>query len=239
MARTFFAIIAGLTFCCGCNPIHVSEQAIPVEPITHGSHVAPKTSTVRRVLLVPIQNRTRYRNAGNEFTAELESQLQAAGLFEVVLPDTHHFDRRMPPVLSSRGYHEGIIADFAREYRVDAVMIAELSNYRPYWPQQAGIKLHIVEPEEATVIASVDGHWDANQQAVAAEMKYEYRQLETGYDVRDIEIANYSPRVFRSYVVRKIIESLGGKRPGEIVAPVEPCAPTPLFARPLLHRFRR
>lgn len=234
-ASILLAIAVAVNFGNGCGRIKVEDQAFPVAAPTQGAYVAPTAAVARRVLIVPIQNRTRYQSAGIEFTQELENQLRAAGLFEVVALNRHNFDRNSPQIMTGRGFHEGIIADLAREYRVDGVLIAELTDYQPYWPQRAGLKLHIIDPGESRVLVSVDGQWDAQQRATAAEIKAQHAQLETSYGLRDQDIALYSPRIFRGYVVRKVVDSIGGRQAGAATTILEDC-PAPVTARPFFIR---
>ncbi|MCR9119596.1 MAG: hypothetical protein NXI22_21900, partial [bacterium] len=95
-ASILLAIAVAVNFGNGCGRIKVEDQAFPVAAPTQGAYVAPTAAVARRVLIVPIQNRTRYQSAGFEFTQELENHLRAAGLFEVVALIRDNFDRNSP-----------------------------------------------------------------------------------------------------------------------------------------------
>lgn len=182
---------------------------------------------MRRILLVPLANDSRYPHATFEFQESLAARLQCAGRFEVVLatPDTHlacHDGVRI-----NGRFDEAELLRLADEHHADAVLFGAITQYHPYLPPRVGLSLRLISPANAALIASVDGLWDARDQVVADQARYYTGHvLNDGQSLMSCELTMDSPALFRRFACHYAVEALVSPvlMPATNAGPTQPMA---------------
>jgi hypothetical protein len=187
---------------------------------------------VDRVLVLPFLNESQYARAGAEARAAFTSELQRLGRFEVIAaaPD----DQAVLAVQIHRGgrFDEGAMLELARQTHADVVVHAIITHYSPYPRPRIGLIVQAVGPQEAKVIASVDGLWDTTDGAVAERCRAFYRQRphpRPSFIARNHVIANDdgfagelaldSPALFLRWVGHEVALALLGHPVPGVISP--------------------
>ena len=185
---------------------------------------------VARVVVLTFRNETGftrnddgYTRAGEEVREAFVAELQKVGRFEVI--PTALDDRAYLAAVSRCGgrFDEALLYDVARTMSADVVVYGVVTTYSPYPRPRVGLVLQAVGPEEAKVVASVDGLWDSTDQAIAERVRVYYRQrsnqrppwirnhvIASDDSFFANELALDSPNLFRRFVAREAVLSLLG-----------------------------
>jgi len=192
-----------------CAIFSCTHNAPYAPPPTYSSYRVPDFDSfgIRRVILLPAENQTRYLDAGEQFRAHFANELRAAGLFEVVeLPMN---SPSCPSSVVRQGtFPEHMLVNLTRQFQADAVLFVSINDYHPYSPPKIGATVHLVSTGEAITLASVDGIWDANDEALASEAQGYYHQLSQINTLPRCELILHSPDLFQRFVARKIVFAL-------------------------------
>ncbi|AWM37379.1 hypothetical protein GobsT_46600 [Gemmata obscuriglobus] len=239
----------------GCELIHKhrdKDKPLPGPPTFSQYHLEGwQWDRVARVVVLPFRNETGftrnepgYTRVGEEAREAFIAELNKVGRFEVI--PTALDDRAYLAALSRCGgrFDEPLLYDIAKATNADVVVYGVVTNYSPYPRPRMGLVLQAVGPEEAKVVASVDGLWDTTDQAIADRIRVYYRQRsrERPAWVRNHviasddsfagELALDSPNLFRRFVSREAVLSLlGYPVPGVVMgadgALIDPAATFP------------
>lgn len=188
---------------------------------------------VDRVLVLPFLNESPHTRAGEEVRAAFASQMQREGRWEVIsaAPD----DRAVlaAQIHRSGRFDEAAMLLLAQQTGADVVVHGIVTHYSPYPRPRLGLILQAVGPQEAKVVASVDGLWDTTDTAVAERCRIYYRQSNhvrpaflrinrlplADDDTFAGEIALQSPALVQRWVCREAILALQGKKIPGVVSP--------------------
>lgn len=202
----FFAICCIVASGCAkqCQPCP------PPAPVCHRYH-APDIDwlSIRRLLLVPLENESSYPHATFEVQESLAARLQCSGRFEVVLASPESYTACHDSVRINGRFDEVELLYLAERYNADAIVFGTITQYQPYSPPRLGLSLRMISPANAVLIASVDGLWDGRDQAVAEQARYY-----TGNVLNDNEslmacnLTLDSPVLFRRFACHFAVEAL-------------------------------
>ncbi|VTT97910.1 Putative uncharacterized protein OS=Candidatus Kuenenia stuttgartiensis GN=kustb0147 PE=4 SV=1 [Gemmataceae bacterium] len=132
---------------------------------------------VNRVLVLPFLNESENTRAGDETRVAFTSELQKLGRFEVVAAPPDDTAALAATVHRGGRFDEAVMLKLARLTRADVIVHGTVTQYSPYNTRpRLGLVLQAVSPEQAKVVASVDGLWDATDAAVAERARAHYRQ---------------------------------------------------------------
>lgn len=227
LRATFARRIAAAMFACalalaGCLPARPKPRVPTVDlPFSRYTAADVDWSTLQRVVLMPLDNRTQHPDASRQIQTALAAELQRIGRFDVVIgsPETYaHWSRS---VLGSGRFDEFELLQTARKYQAQALLFGAVTQYEPYAPPQIGLSLLLVSPAQATVIGSVDGLWDARETAVAELARRFHRNtLRWPQNLFGSELALESPGIYQRFVANQAARALSD-------VPKTPAAPTP------------
>lgn len=175
-----------------------------------------------RVVVLPVLNQSEHTRAGDEVRAAFTSEMQRLGRFEVVAapPD----DKAVLAAVVHRNgrFDEAVMLDVAQSMKADVVVHLAITQYSPYPRPRLGLVIQVVSPQEAKVVASVDGLWDTTDQAIAERVRIYYRQrprerppwirnhVIASDDSFAGELALDSPALFQRFVCREASLTLLG-----------------------------
>jgi hypothetical protein len=118
-------------------------------------------------LLVPLANETAFPQAPEQIRNALAAELQSIGQVEVVVPSCDG-DACLSQIVHSCGaFDESAMLAAARAFHIDTVLVGTVTQFKPYAPQCVGLSLRLISPPAASIIASLDGLWDARDAQLA------------------------------------------------------------------------
>jgi hypothetical protein len=146
---------------------------------------------IRRVAVMPFVDRGRYAEASAQSTNAFVSELRKARRFDVT---EYPVDEPLAQLAAARGSFDAVKARLLGEtLNVDAVIVGEIIEYRPYRPLALGLRVVMIDTRSGRVVWSVDETLDTDELAVANLARAYY------YDLVDPEASEYkADRVLRS-----------------------------------------
>ena len=179
-----------------CEP----PRFMPQPSVFFGSQ--PDLSSVRRVVMLPVENRTHIHGIEKQFQNQVAAKIRTAGLFEIVQVDPWDV-----PACNSAFVNEGqfpleLLVDVYRRYQADAVLFTSINEYRAYDPISIGLTMHLVNTAEGSVVSSIDGHWTIGDPDTA----HAFRKYLTKISARsaDPKVLVHSPGAFSEFVAGHI-----------------------------------
>lgn len=164
------------------------------------------TFHVRRVVMLPLENMTAYQQVGHEFGKLLAAELRTKGAFELVEVSRDEFTGGIPSLTRDGLFDDQLLAHLGRKYRADAVIVGKISHFHPYWPPSVSVSLHCLDARAGTVLASVDGNWDARNEFVARQAEQFYLLLHPQAKIPHGELVLQSPSYFQKFVAYQITQ---------------------------------
>src|SRR5262249_35075761 len=131
---------------------------------------------VDRVLVLPFLNESPYTRAGEETRAAFTSQLQRQGRWEVISAAPDDQAVLAAQIHRNGRFDEAAMLILAQQTGADVIVHGIVTQYSPYPRPRMGLILQAIGPQEAKVVASVDGLWDTTDDAVAERCRIYYRQ---------------------------------------------------------------
>jgi hypothetical protein len=208
----------------GCYLLLV-PLALPLACARHRVAVLPAAYTcyrdssfeqqaVRRVVLMPTENETTHGEAGRRFRESLAAELRAQGLFEVIAPPEGVFGECPLHTVAGGAIPPQLLLDMALQFNADGVLFSCLTAYHPYAPPRIGATVHLVTTREAATLVSVDGLWDARNEAIteSAQDFAEHLALPGGTSGPDTIL--HAPTYFEKFVAWQIACAFAGPTPG-------------------------
>ncbi len=239
------AAVAVVVLAAGCGILQKGRfpNRRPQPPTFSQYHLAGwEWQGVDRVLVLPFLNESEHTRAGDEVRAAFTSELQRQGRWEVISapPD----DRAILATQIHRGgrFDEAAMLAIAKQTGADVIVHGIVTHYSPYPLPRIGLIFQAVGPQQAKVVASVDGLWDTTDPATAERCRIYYRQyshprpaflrnnnLPIGDDnVFAPDVALQSPALFQRWVCHEAVLALQGLPvPGviSVSAGANTCAP--------------
>lgn len=222
------ALVAG----CGLIPKGRFANRRPEPPTFSQYHLDGwQWQSVDRILVLPFLNESEYTRAGDEVRAALTSELQREGRWEVVSAPPDDCAVLAAQVHRGGRFDEAAMLLLAQKTGADVVVHGIVTHYTPYPRPQLGLILQAVGPQEAKVVASVDGLWDTTDPAVAQRCRVYYRpsvhprpafvrnHLIVNDDSFAGELALDSPALFQRWVCHEAVLALQGKPVAGVVSP--------------------
>ncbi|MBN1916615.1 MAG: hypothetical protein JW889_01795 [Verrucomicrobia bacterium] len=138
---------------------------------------------IRRVAVMPFIDRSRYAAASTQLTESFVSELRKARRFDVT---ESRVDEPLAQLTAARGSFDAVKVRLLGEtLNVDAVVVGEITEYRPYRPLAIGLRIVMVDTRSGRVVWTVDEMFDTDELAVANLARAYY------YDIVDPEASEY------------------------------------------------
>ena len=190
-----------------------------------------------RLVIVPIANSSRYPEATAIILSALQSELQAAGRFEVQLADVALFGPN--PQLPPEAYVD-VLPEVIRTQQPDAILLCNITQFHPYPPMTLGLQLSLVNPYNVTTVAAIDSVWEAPSEIYGGRPMDLPILSDVSPYAMDTGTVAHSPRLFVRSVAAEIAGSLASAMPPHLpvgceVAPnlhQEFAAPSPVEPTP-------
>ncbi len=110
-------------------------------------------------------------------------------------------------------FSEDFFDRLRQELGVQAVLLVELTQYRPYEPMVIGWRLKLVDATEPRILWSVDEVFDARDPSVAAAARrFAANEPEATGQLADDRAVLQSPRRFARYTANAVVGTMPGRR---------------------------
>ena len=201
------AITVTMLSVAGC---HLGRNKPPV-PAAHTVYRSPNltTGSIRRVLLMPVANQTRYIVAGDRFYDLLASEITSIRCFDAVRVSPYEAHMILPDTDVRNGrYSEKMLVKLRDIYNVDAIMFASLKDFQPYWPQRFSASMQLVSTSTGETVWSIDGVWDGRDENVSRMAQQSFTHSTAGRMSGDSELVLQSPEYMGKFVACQMASSL-------------------------------
>jgi TolB-like protein len=194
-SAVWIVLIAAAVVQGGCYERARNRAVLHFEPqhaITNWSRDARfERLGIRRVAVMPFIDRGRYAAASAQLTEAFVSELRKVRQFDVTVCPA---GAPLAQLTASRGSFDAVQARLLGEtFNVEAVIIGEIDEYRPYRPLAIGLRVVMIDTRSGRIVWTVDETLDTDELAVANLARAYY------YEVIDPEASEYkADRVLRS-----------------------------------------
>ena len=91
-------------------------------------------------------------------------------------------------------------------YAVDGVFLGTVTTFRPYQPQQMGMRTQLVSVHSGAPIWAVDAIYDASERTTISDLRHfvEHTQRDDG-NLHNWEMNLISPQKFTSFVAHRFV----------------------------------
>jgi hypothetical protein len=112
-------------------------------------------------------------------------------------------------------FSQDFFDNLREELGVQAILLPELTRYRPHEPLMVGWRLKLVDATEPRVLWAIDEVFDAREPSVAAAARrYSDRHPDAAGSLADDRAVLQSPRRFARYTASAVVATLPGRSPG-------------------------
>lgn len=194
-----FAVLGLLTACWGT----------PHEPKVINCWLAEPAdlANVRRIMVLPFGKETSVEADCNKVRDAFVAELQKLRRFEVVpLPSDAAEDDVLNRSLTRGRVSSDALVRLCSRYGVDGVFLGTVTTYRPYQPQQLGMRTQLVSVHSGAPIWAVDAIYDATERTTISDLRHfvEHTQRDDG-NLHNWEMNLISPQKFTSFVAHRFV----------------------------------
>ncbi len=185
----------------GCRQVNY-EYSLPT-PAFQTQILRPDLmSSVRRLAILDFENGTRVPGLDRRVRTQFASALRSSGKYDVAdVGAAFQQPCQVEAVLRSQ-YPIQILADCWRLYRAEAVLFARIDEFQSYSPLGIGFTAHIVDSQDAVLIATVNDFWSLGDPEIARAYRDWLRKRHR--KCKDLKIYLKSPREFSAFVMDRI-----------------------------------
>jgi len=213
MKRYTIAFLAVLLSGCGLlEGLKCKEtRAYLAEDITQGK--------IRRVVVLPLMNPSRYSDAGPLVTETLCGELRKAGVFHIQPVSQWQLAEMVHQtgVVLPRAPNDHELGLIAKATGADAIVVGTVTQYMPYRPMVLGIRVRMVRAADKEVIWAVDEVYDSSlEEVVNLTAAYSRKVKNVGKWTEgwyDWEKALVSMRYFTQFVCYEVAKTVKGTGP--------------------------
>jgi hypothetical protein len=200
-------LLAGSLMTMACRSTPAKVQLPPPYTAFRSPHLLE--SPPRRVLLMPPVAPPQHLVSANIWNDQLANELRSIRTFEVVVASP-----ALAPVancladIQRAQYSEGALAELRNTLRVDAVLFVSFHDCYAYWPPRLTVAVNLVETVNGETIASVDGNWDARDDATRMQALQYAKRVSTAVELAEPQLILQSPHYFGKYVAADVAHAV-------------------------------
>ncbi len=200
----------------------IALASIAIAAITTGCHTAPTRPTVnfflaageeapRRVLVLPFEQYGGLTTGSPEVRDVFLSELMKGGYFDVVKPPP---SSELTTLQGQRIRIQGTfdtdeLLALAERFHADAVLIATITDYRPYPPLRLGLRSELISTRSGAVLWSADATFDAHDQATRRRLvEYHDETVASTGSLLDWEVLLVSMERFTRFGCHSVVQTL-------------------------------
>jgi len=194
--NTCWLLVLGAVLACGagCN----SNDSPAIGYVLGEPRFLAK---IHRVVFIELESEQSYPSVAKDMTLALAQAIQARRLFHI---DVIYRDDPICEMLSLDG-RSGFSMDQLRAMRkslgCDAVLIGSMRDFRPHPYTQMGLYVRLLDVKNGRLVWGVDHVWNTTDVGTEKRIrKFFDKQMRSGYEPMDWQLAMISPKVFGKFV---------------------------------------
>lgn len=164
-------------------------------------------ANVRRIMVLPFGQESGVQADCNKVRDAFVAELQKLRRFEVVpLPSDASENEQLNRSLSRGRVSSDALVRLCNRYAVDGVFLGTVTTFRPYQPQQMGMRTQLVSVHSGAPIWAVDAIYDATERTTISDLRHfvEHTQRDDG-NLHNWEMNLISPQKFTSFVAHRFV----------------------------------
>lgn len=164
-------------------------------------------ANVRRIMVLPFGQESGVQADCNKVRDAFVAELQKLRRFEVVpLPSDASENEQLNRSLSRGRVSSDALVRLCNRYAVDGVFLGTVTTFRPYQPQQMGMRTQLVSVHSGAPIWAVDAIYDTTERTTISDLRHfvEHTQRDDG-NLHNWEMNLISPQKFTSFVAHRFV----------------------------------
>ncbi|MHC4239967.1 MAG: hypothetical protein ACYSUC_09480 [Planctomycetota bacterium] len=180
-------------------------------PIKYRSYVNPDKdlSTIGRVAIVELANKSDYPAVGEDVTEELFEALQKRQLFSLAVVRQHDPAWRSLQLDLDATYTLEQLSAIRKTLKCNAVLIGTITKFRPHPHMAVGLRLRLIDLRDAQLVWGLEQIWDSADKATEYRIeRYFKKQISSGGAALREELVTVSSLKFIKFVAYEVGETL-------------------------------
>jgi hypothetical protein len=207
----YLPLLALLSACGPSTRMQLTQNFIPSYSPSNSYQEEHFPKDVQRVLLMPLYSKEQEWISLEGLHQSFEIELIQTHLFEVIPVGRKQLIELFgqPQFSASGSFPPNFIDTLNQHYRADAILLIDLSQFRPYQPIAMGIRAKLIAMKDYKILWAFDDIFDAGDTRVATGAKrYQQRYQTQNYPLHKPVNVLQSPRCFARYVAFTVFQSL-------------------------------
>ncbi|MEM7199126.1 MAG: hypothetical protein AAF628_02605 [Planctomycetota bacterium] len=200
---------AALLAVTGCGLV----QPLP-KPRQVPAHFGPASelADIRRVMVLPFKTSSGVLADTEAVREPFLSELQKLQRFEIVpLPQDAEAQFAIYNGLQRGGIQPEALTRLGDRYRLDGVILATITGYRPYKPPYLGLRLQMISMHSADAVWATDVFYDSADASTVEDLKhYTLSALAEPDALHGWELLLISPERFATFVAHRTLSRWRG-----------------------------
>lgn len=206
------ALLALLLSACGPSKrMQLTQNFIPSYNPTNTYQESKLPAKIQRVLLLPLYSKDQEWVTLEPLHQSFQTELIQTHLFEVIPVSRKHLIELFgQPQFSSTGsFPPNFVDTLAQYYPSDALLLLDLTQFRPYKPIAIGVRAKLVALQDYKLLWAFDALFDAGDTRVTTgARRYQQRFQSQNYPLHEPISILQSPRCFARYVAFSVFQNL-------------------------------
>ena len=200
-----------LLLALGCVELFAPAPRQPIRINTYRSRLLGQLGR-QRVLILPFRHLE--QEAAQGITEAFALELEKAQIVEVISPEgpAARLLERLA-VWNNGGRDIHCLNTLRQQYKVGAVAVGCVTQYRPYDPPVLGLRVQVISTRTGSVLWGAEGCFDAREASVQAEMERFYKDyLEVEGRAYGWKLLLTSPRHYAQFVAHQLVATFAPPR---------------------------
>ena len=198
-------LVAGLPAACG-----LFADAPTPKPVNAYRGDERDLAHVKRIMVLPFSPAPGVSAQATQVREAFLGEMAKIQKFEVVpLPDGAEEDRELYASLRHGRISAGELVELGKRYRLDGVLLGTITNYRPYLPQNLGLRMQLTSLHSGATVWAAEGHYDASDSATQNDLEhFATTFLGEEQSMHGWRINLLSPQKFAAFVSHRLVATL-------------------------------
>lgn len=200
-----FAVFGLLVWLSGCR------SQVPYVPMEGAYYVNPEAnfSSVGRVALVELENKSNYPDKGEDLSETLYVALQKEQFFGMIFVDQDDPSWRSLQSPLDANYDAEQLMEMRRVLQCDAILTGAVTQFQPYPHMSVGVRIRLIDLRSSELLWGVEQVWDCGDAHTKIGVEH-YLQAQIGAEASALQrtMVTTSPLNFFKFVSYELAQTL-------------------------------
>ena len=189
----------------GCDTPQNANQ----EPKYYYLNPQKKLSAIGRVVIVELENESRYTSISTDVTDTLFQALQKKQVFGLTIVHRHDPSWRNLQLEEDPTLNLDQILTIQETLKCDGLLLGTITEFRPYPHMAVGLRLRLLDLADGQLIWALEQVWDSTDKTTEKRIK-NYFKSKKGSNLAPLheQLATASPLEFIKFVSYEVAETL-------------------------------